>query len=716
MEVFASLLQVAEALVVDRHRLLPGEVLVKEGEAHNTVYVLVQGALVVSRVLGTSPTILTTITNPGTVIGEMVSLGESVRTATITASEASELIALTPQEFDAVLAANPGIAAEFARMTARRAEEDELAELLADHFGLADDDTLESLLTHVEWHRLDRGDVLFNEGDDPDAVYFVVRGRLVATRFDSHQGGQTRIAEIGQGEVVGETGILRMAARNATITALRDTVLAALGDDDFYELIEKRPRVMVEVCRRILDRTLQTRTSSPGTIVAVVVIGDSLGNEAIDGMTAALKQFGSVQLLSAARVASILGITDVAEAERGGLSDVRISRLLNEAEIASDHLILEVGSREGHWSQRCLEMADRVVIFIPADPDGQEHAQVDALVGRCPSELRRILVRVHRSGAPAPSDSARWFDRFAADELLHMINGSAGDVARVARVASGRASVLVLSGGGGRGFAHIGVSRALSELGIPIDIVGGTSIGGIIAAAIADGMPVDELIEWATHHFPRAMDYTIPLVALVKAGRIARSAEATFGDRTIEDLWRSFFCVSTDLTSSRPFVLRRGSLVKAIRATSAIPGVMPPVPDGDHLLVDGGVLNNLPLDVARDLAPAGQIVAADVAPPRGPGAHGDFGLSVSGWAALGARLGNRSRSYPGISAILMRSMIVASMRERDNQVASGLADCYLDLDMRGVSILDFGDPASVAMRGYEAAMPILEGWLKTSQN
>ncbi|HEX2420189.1 MAG TPA: patatin-like phospholipase family protein, partial [Acidimicrobiia bacterium] len=188
-----------------------------------------------------------------------------------------------------------------------------------------------------------------------------------------------------------------------------------------------------------------------------------------------------------------------------------------------------------------------------------------------------------------------------------------------------------------------------------------------------------------------------------------------FGDRSIEDLWRSFFCVSTDLTSSRPFVHRRGSLVKAIRATSAIPGVMPPVPDGDHLLVDGGVLNNLPLDVARDLAPAGRIVAVDVAPPRGPGSHGNFGLSVSGWAALKDRLGNKGRAYPGISAILMRSMIVASMRERDNQVALGLADCYLDLDMRGVSILDFADPASIAARGYEAAMPILEDWLKSSQ-
>jgi predicted acylesterase/phospholipase RssA/CRP-like cAMP-binding protein len=715
MEVFASLLRAAQTVGEHRHRLLRGEVLVKEGESHDTVYVLVQGALVVSRVLGTEPTILTTITNPGTVIGEMVSLGESVRTATITASEASELIALTPPEFDSILATNPEIATEFAHLTARRAEEDELADLLAGHFGLADDDTLETVLAGVEWHRLGRGDVLFNEGDGSDAVYFVVRGRLLATRFDADQGGQSRLAEIGQGEVVGETGVLRIAPRNATITALRDTVLAALGEDDFYELIEKRPRVMIEVCRRILDRTQETRTSSPGTILAVVVIGSSRGDDVIDGIAATLKQFGSVELLGATRVASILGITDAAE-EKGGLSDVRIARLLNEAEIASDHLILEVGSSESGWSRRCLEMADRVVIFIPADPDQLEQAQVDALVGRCPSELRRILVRVHRSAASAPSASARWFNRFAADEMLHMVDGSHEDLARVARVVSGRASALVLSGGGGRGFAHIGVSRALNELGIPIDMVGGASIGGVIAAAIADRKSVDELIEWATRHFPHVMDYTIPFVALIKAGRIARSAETTFGDRSIEDLWRSFFCVSTDLTSSRPFVHRRGSVVKAIRATSAIPGVMPPVPDGDHLLVDGGVLNNLPLDVARDLAPAGQVLAVDVAPPRGPGSHGDFGLSVSGWAALKDRLGNQSRAYPGIAAILMRSMIVASMRERDNQVASSLADCYLHLDMRGVSILDFANPAAVAMRGYEAAMPILEAWLKSSQD
>ena len=711
MEAIISLLRRAGVREDQRRRLSSGEVLIKEGESQETVYVLVHGRLLVSRVLGAAPITLATITEPGTIIGEMVSLGESARTATITASETSELIALSRQEFAQVLVSDTEFATEFAYLTARRAEEDELAEILAAHFGLADEEALSTVLAKVEWHHLTRGDVLIAEGEPSDAIYFVVRGRLLATRFSHDRGGQARLAEIGQGEVVGETGILRKAQRNATIAALRETVLAALTEKDFYDLVERRPQVMLEVFRRVLDRNEQVTTSSPGKILAVVTIGDGDGDRVMSGLEAGLVPFGSVQCLGATKVASILGLPAAAGPEAEGLSDVRVSRLLHEAEIAANHLLLAVGIDEGRWSQRCLEMADRVVVFLPAHPSDEEQAQVDALIGRCPSELRRVLVRVHPAGSSAPSGSARWLDRFAADEMLHVIDGSKADLARVARVVSGRGTALVLSGGGGRGFAHIGVSKALSELGIPVDIVGGTSIGGVFATVIADLMPVDEIIEWARRYFPRVMDYTIPLVSLIKGGRITRSAESTFGDRGIEDLWRSYFCVSSDLTASRPYVHKRGSVVRAIRATSAIPGVMPPVPEGDRLLVDGGVLNNLPIDVAREMSPAGEIVAVDVAPPRGPGSHGDYGLSVSGWSALGARLNRRPRSYPGISAVLMRSMIIASMRERDGQVASGLADCYLDLDMRGVSILDFSDPAAVAARGYEAAMPLLNKWL-----
>jgi len=249
---------------------------------------------------------------------------------------------------------------------------------------------------------------------------------------------------------------------------------------------------------------------------------------------------------------------------------------------------------------------------------------------------------------------------------------------------------------------------------VEIDVVAGTSIGAILGAVMADRTPPEALVEMAQREFAAVLDYTIPVVSLIKGDRIARALEAAFGDRRIEDLWSPFACISTDLTTSRPHVHRLGSVVHALRASSSIPGVMPPVPHGDDLLVDGGVLNNLPIDAIRHTTPAGRVVAVDVAPVRGPGAREDYGLSVSGWQALRASMGRGSKATPGITAVLMRSMIVASQRERDHQVADGLADLYLDLDLRGISMLDFGDVIGVAQRGYEAAMPRLEAWLAAS--
>lgn len=278
---------------------------------------------------------------------------------------------------------------------------------------------------------------------------------------------------------------------------------------------------------------------------------------------------------------------------------------------------------------------------------------------------------------------------------------------------AGRGNTLVLSGGGGRGFTHIGVVRALKKLGVPIDVVGGTSMGGILGAVMANGVPPEQLVGWAKRHSPRSLDYTFPVVGLVKARRIVESARETFGDGSIEDLWRSYFAVSTDLTTARVHVHRRGPLDLVIRATSAIPGVMPPVPLGSSLLVDGGVLNNLPIDIARDGSPGGRVIVVDVASPRGRQARSDYGLSVSGWHALRSGMGGRRSPLPRISAVLMRSMITASMGERDDLVRAGLADCYLPLDMRGVSMLDFNDPAGVAASGYGVAMPLLTVWLES---
>lgn len=692
-------------------RLAAGEALITEGDRDTAVYVLSRGSLRVSRVLGGEPTVLMTIDEVGAVVGEMVLLDGVKRNASVTAGTASELIALSPQQYAELLDQHSDIARQTAVAATRRAEEGELAELLGTHFGLAGDEALESVIAAAEWRRLSQGEVLFEEGEPSDATYFVVKGRLVASRLDPTDQGEVDLGEIGRGEVVGEAGLLRNSPRSATVRAIRDSVLARLAEQDFFELIERRPRVMVEVAVRALGRADDTTSSSSSRVLALAV-GDGVDRAwVLQGLHSGLQPAGDVQTVEPARVGHLLGLTDVVNVAPESIEEVRLSRLLHEAELDTDHLIVDVGTERGWWSRHALGMADRVLIVVPFQVGDREVNRLANVMAGCPNRLRRVVVAVHSGSSGGPEGSAALMERFAADEILHVSGGSKDDLSRVARVAAGSANALVLGGGGARGFAQIGVLRALKELGIPVDVVGGVSIGGILGAAMADAMTVDDLIQWATCHFPKSLDYTIPVVSLVKAAGIARSAEETFGTRDIEDLWRTYFCVSTDLTASRPHVHRRGSLSRAARATSAIPGVMPPVPFGDHLLVDGGLLNNLPIDVARDMAPAGQVIAVDVAPPRGPGARQDYGLEVSGWRALWSKRGKTSRVYPAISVVLMRSMITSSMQKRDRQVASGLADCYLNLDMRGVSMLAFDDPAGVALRGYEAAMPALEAWL-----
>ena len=213
--------------------------------------------------------------------------------------------------------------------------------------------------------------------------------------------------------------------------------------------------------------------------------------------------------------------------------------------------------------------------------------------------------------------------------------------------------------------------------------------------------------------FSGILDYTIPIVSLVKGERISQSIEKSFSGWDFEDCWRPFFCISTNLTQATEMVHDSGDIVRAVRASVAIPGVIPPLAHGDDLLVDGGVLNNLPGDVMRRRNPTGTVIAVDVAPPKGPRSKGDTGMSVSGWQAMRAKASRKRNEYPGITAVMLRTMITGAARQRRRSVDHGDIDLYLDLDLRGVSLLAFETVREVAEAGYEAAMPRLEAWLQS---
>ena len=255
-------------------------------------------------------------------------------------------------------------------------------------------------------------------------------------------------------------------------------------------------------------------------------------------------------------------------------------------------------------------------------------------------------------------------------------------------------------------------SSTSSRLAVPVDMIGGTSIGVTIGVNIAQGLTADEAHSRVAKEFTSLIDFTLPITSMIAGKRIDRNIRFHVESWDIEDCWLPFYCVSTNLTSSKPFIHRRGNLARAVRSTISIPGVLPPVPKNGEFLVDGGVLNNLPIDVMRELNPSGVVIASDVNSPQGARAKEDYGTSLSGWRQLFDRIApwKTAARAPSLAAVIMQSMMVGSNQARDIMLQQELADLYLNIHVRGVGILQFDAVEKTAQFGYDSVIGPLREW------
>jgi predicted acylesterase/phospholipase RssA len=239
----------------------------------------------------------------------------------------------------------------------------------------------------------------------------------------------------------------------------------------------------------------------------------------------------------------------------------------------------------------------------------------------------------------------------------------------------GRTVGLVLGGGGARGFAHIGALRALTEAGVPIDVIGGVSAGAIVAAQFALGWSVADLYERnrrLARVGRRLIDYTVPLVSLIQARKFTNLLHELFGQTRIEDLWLPFWCLSSNLTRAERIVHRGGPLAAALRASCALPGVLPPVLIDGDVVVDGGLVYTVPVATMNEvLGGSGVTVAVDVSAEVDLARPYAFGTSVSGARLLWQQVNPFARRQivaPSMSAVLLRSIELASVMQRRGQV------------------------------------------------
>jgi len=548
--------------------------------------------------------------------------------------------------------------------------------------------TQERLSGNARWFSLPGGAHLYDAGESASSLYFVQAGRLGAFRKEEGQERQF-LGVIRPGEPAGEMALIAGTPHTGTVVALRDSEILALSRDDFFEAAESDPAVMTELARLMILRTRQAAGQA------------SVGEPSVFGFIAA--DGGPRIRPLVEKIALEIAKLDYSVTVVGSEAAGAPTEWFSNTEGDYDYVLYAAEYGDTAWKPIVGRQVDRLfrmghgdrtpppVVASHASPALQEQQLID-------------LILVQRNDCRQPQGSDAWLQVTSAARLFHLRDGGQADLERMARVLTGRSVGLVLSGGGARAYAHVGAIRALRERGVPIDFVGGSSMGAIMGAGVAmgwDEAEMDRRIRAAFVTSSPLDDIAFPLIAMTLGEKVKSRLHEHFGDVQIADLWLPFFCVSSNLTSGAYNLHQRGALYPALRASISLPGIMPPAVDGNNVLVDGAVMKNFPADIMRSVQ-LGPIVGVDVTRGRNLTAD-DVARPSSVWRWI---LSGEWRKGPPIVGLLMRAATVST--GRDLAAAREATDLLILPKVDGVDIRDWKAFEPAVEAGYAATIEALD--------
>lgn len=566
-------------------------------------------------------------------------------------------------------------------------------------FGSLADEIIHDLAAVLELQEVAGGQVVLSEGEVADSLLVVVSGRLRVSRRNP-DGSLNLYNEICPGETVGETGMILGEVRFADVTAVRDTLVAHLRRAPFETLLRRYPvelnRFFAQAVFQKLRHVPQLTEQARAHTIAVIPLRDGgLARRVAGALVDALQVFGRAGEFSGAAL----------EAQQ-----------LDRLERQFEFLVLTVDSLDSTRCRRVFRQADQIV-YVAASDESAERAAIEAELAQEPGFVmkRQHLALVHPPGTVQPVDLLAWQQGRDVERVYPLRHAQADDFARLARFLGSRAVGIVLGGGGARGFSHLGVLRAFEEVGIPVDLIGGNSMGALIGAQVASSVPLAEILDHTRRFASGGERPTLPLISLLSGKRLERDLRRMFGEQRIEQLWRPFFASACNLSQACTTVLDQGPLWRAVLASNSPAGLLPPVTWHGDLLVDGAILDNVPVAAMRGRLGTplerrrgnGTIVAIDV-DLREPLCVDPETTRLSAWKNLRTYLGAAGERAPSIAAILYRAGHVGGMHERGRTMA--MADFCLEPPVAAFPLMAYRRAAEIAEAGYRHAMEQIVRW------
>jgi len=559
------------------------------------------------------------------------------------------------------------------------------------------------------------GEWLFRQGDPADGLYLLVRGRLqVWIDAPEADGSPPRlVAEVSPGETVGEIGLLSGGGRSAGIRATRDSLLLRMDAAAFDRLALRRPELTRQLAGGIATR-LRDRTAGGPAVrrslrtIALLPLDDGPSvRDLVERLSVALSARGPVRVLTALGLAEA-GL-ELPRHPGEPISPAAVDWFAAQ-EDANRFVLYVADAGATPWSDAALRHADLVLLVGEAGRTPQRRAWEPALLDSPRGPVaRQALVLMHPGSPLGLLGTGAWLQDRAVDFHLHLRQGVTADFERLVRIIDGSALGMVLGGGAARGFAHLGVYKAMTEAGLAVDWVGGSSIGSVMGAAIALDLPPDEAIRRARAAFVDGKpfgDMTLPVISLLRGQRMERLIGEYLGGM-IEDLPLPFFCLTSSLGSGQSRCHDRGSLPAALRASVSLPGVFPPAVIDGQLAIDGGILDNLPVDRMRG-RPVGRVLAVDVTARQSY--EVDYPSVPSPWTVLAGRYLPFGRRYrvPGFLSVMLKAAEIGTMAAA--REAGRRADLLIRPDVSRFSLTNVKAFEAIVAAGYAAGRDALATW------
>uniref|UniRef100_A0A8C3KP06 lysophospholipase n=1 Tax=Calidris pygmaea TaxID=425635 RepID=A0A8C3KP06_9CHAR len=736
---------------VTLHQVTAGTVLSRQGDQDVNVCFVVSGVLhVYQRKIDSEEDTCLFITHPGELVGQLAVLTGEPLIFTIKANRDCSFLSISKSHFYEIMREQPSVVLGVAHTVVKRMSP-----------------FVRQMDFALDWMEVEAGRAVYRQGDKSDCTYIVLNGRLRSViRMDN--GKKHLTGEYGRGDLIGVVEALTHQPRATTVHAVRDSELAKLPEGALTSIKRKFPQVVTRLIHLLGEKILGSLqcfsfpfpaghplglhsssskwdAGNPASNLSTVAIMPASEEVPLTAFTLELKHalsaVGPTLLLTSDNIKQRLGF-----AALDSTHEYRLTSWLGQQEDIHRIVLYQADSTLTPWTQRCIRQADCILIVGLGEQEPTV-GELERMLENTAVRAQKQLILLHKEDGPLPSRTVEWlnmrswcsahlhlrcprrvFSRRSLPKLIEMyervfqkVPDRHSDFSRLARVLTGNAIALVLGGGGARGCSQVGIIRALIEAGIPVDMIGGTSIGAFMSALYAEERSYNQMRikarQWAmvmNSVFKTFLDLTYPITSMFSGAAFNSSINNIFKDKQIEDLWIPYFTITTDITASAMRVHTDGSLWRYVRASMSLSGYMPPLcdPKDGHLLMDGGYINNLPADVVRSMG-AKVVIAIDVG-SRDETDLTNYGDCLSGWWLLWKRWNPLAEKVKvlNMAEIQTRLAYVCCVRQLEMVKNSDYCE-YIRPPIDRYGTLDFGKFDEICEVGYQHGKTVFNVWCRS---